>query len=787
MHGCGAVGFLMAGCLLLAPSPAACAADAAAGDIVIECGRLRAVLGPDAAWRSLMEKASGRELLAPGGRVAFAAATFEESVPAPGAGTDGNVHDQQRRIAEAAARRKAVPASRAALVGDRLTLGFAGADCEVAFRVVSGGEWIAFTVSSVAGRRPRELELVRVAVAPASRVGPRLAAGWDETMAAGLCAVNLQTQASARKKDGAAWIVASTQDAPGPRLEGAGAALLAAPPAEYRAILQRLAAAFDLPRNEGEGGVPAKDLPIARESYWFLRFGEAEVDSVVDCCRRSGFRQVLLNSGAWCASPGHYVFNTKLFPEGLESLRRTVARLHEAGLRVGMHCFASKVAKTDPYVTPVPDRRFWVDRSCTLAGDVGKEDTEIGTSDDLREWPGSPVASQTLWEGGVAKHREVILDDEIVQFTAIGPEGRWNTFLGCTRGAFATRPAAHKAGTPGRHYGVDGCINGYIIDQETDLLDEVATRLAGIFNACGFDLVYFDGGEDVDRRRFVHYVSKFQDAAMRKFARRPIVHMGTILTHNLWHSFARSGTVDTYLNTLHGHIQAGGSVETWPTVRQHIDTSVDYLLSLADDMMPGELGWFGIWPRGDKTDGLQLDETEYLMAKSLAYDAPVSLQTSFTSMAKHPFTPGILEIVKAYETLRMGGAVPAAVRAPLREKGRDFALVRLGGAPRFVRLDAPFAAAGGLRVSVGALDGGSAALLWGTEQAGTLRIPVARDALRAETIDGNAVDLGGGAEAAEARTGPRRIALGAPGLAPAALREALAKAVWRADPAGESR
>ena len=55
-----------------------------------------------------------------------------------------------------------------------------------------------------------------------------------------------------------------------------------------------------------------------------------------------------------------------------------------------------------------------------------------------------------------------------------------------------------KAGSAARHYGVDGCVPGYIIDQETDLLDEATTRLAGIFNACGFDMVYFDGGEDVE-------------------------------------------------------------------------------------------------------------------------------------------------------------------------------------------------------------------------------------------------------------------------------------------------
>ncbi len=267
---------------------------------------------------------------------------------------------------------------------------------------------------------------------------------------------------------------------------------------------------------------------------------------------------------------------------------------------------------------------------------------------------------------------------------------------------------------------MDGCINGYIVDQETTLLDETTTRLAEVFNTCGFDMVYFDGGEDVDRRRFNHYVSKFQAAAMAKFTKRPLVHMGTIMTHGLIHSFTRSGTVDTYLNTLYGHIIAGGKVETWPTVKSHIDRSVAYMQSVGEDRIPGELGWFGIWPRGKNTDGLQLDEIEYLMCKSLAHDAPISLQTSFGQMDSHPLTPGILEIAKAYEELRLAGKVPEATRKRLAEKGKDFVLFQRGGdikdipSLEFIEVERLPQVAGtaDMRAFVGAREGGSVATLW---------------------------------------------------------------------------
>ncbi len=636
------------GCLIAAVVGALGAlAPAHAGQIAWENAHLRLVLQTDATWRSIVDKHTGRNYLPAG-----------QSLPIAALQWGGAVH----------------PASHAHQQDDRLVLAFSGCDTRLVYRVEPANDWIGFRLIEVAGRRPERVTLLRLPVAITERVGPRLNGAWNDQYGISLRAMNLQTQGGATRRRGYAELACTTQDAPGPQVEGAAAAVVAGPPNLLRQRLQRLAAACDLPRND-DGQTPAKDLPIARGSYWFLHFGEKDVDKVVDYCRRTGFRQVMLSSGAWCRSVGHFTINTALYPDGLRSLRRTVARLHREGILVGMHTFASKVSKTDPYVTPVPDRRFWVDLSAPLARAAGPTDRTLHMAGELREWPGSPVAKRKLWEGGVTKHQEIVLDDEIIRYESIGPPGQWNTLLDCQRGAYGTRPAPHAAGTLGRHYGVDGCINGYIIDQETTLLDETTSHLAEVFNACDFDMVYFDGGEDVDRRRFDYYVSKCQALALRKFRKRPLIHMGTIMTHNTWHSFTRSGTVDTYLNTLYGHILAGGKVESWPTVRSHIDRSVAYMLSVGQDMVPGELGWFGIWPRGKNTDGLQLDEIEYLMVRSLAYDAPISLQTSFAQMESHPLLAGLLEIVAAYEHLRQSGQVPEAVRQALRQPGKDFVLL----------------------------------------------------------------------------------------------------------------
>lgn len=737
------------------------AATLAAQDIALSTAGFRLTLSRDGVPRSLVQVEGGRECLDPGRQAPMAAVVVTG---------------------------KSAPVNAVAETAAGLELRFVGVDTVVTLSVQpepAAGRWLLFTVRSVEGTRPDRLTLLTLAPAITETVGTRLCAAYDRQTLVALLAGNLFTQCGARA-GAKASLTASAQDAPGPRLEGAAVALIVCPTEGFKAVARDASRAFGLPTNETAEGVPVKDSELVRGSYYFIGFGEKDVDRLIGYCRQAGIRQVLMASGAWCGSVGHYTINERTYPDGMASLKRAIDRLHGEGILVGMHCFASKIAKRDAYVTPVPDKRFWRQFSDVVAEDVTAAQTEIRVRGDLSQWPGSSKTASAYWEGGVDKHRDLVIGDEIIRYESIGPEGAWDTFLGCSRGAWGTAAAAHQAGDAAVHYGVDGCINGYIIDQETPLLAEAQGRLAAVFNGAGFDMVYFDGGEDVDRRRFDYYVSNFQASAMRAFARRPLLHMGTIMTHSLWHSFARSATVDTYLNTLSGAIIGGKPPETWPSVRDHIERSVRYMLSVRADMVPGELGWFGIWPRrtfhGQPVDGLQLDEIEYLMCRSLAYDVPISLETDFRSLESHPLTPGILALVRAYEELRLARQVSEAERLPLRTAGRDAALLRAGGGPpRFVAVT-PLAAVGGgraVRGTVGALGDGALATLWHTCRWGTVTLDLPAAALRAVDLDGQPLPIDTAAGKSVIRVDGRRTALVCSGISPEALRTALAGAtVW---------
>ena len=242
-------------------------------------------------------------------------------------------------------------------------------------------------------------------------------------------------------------------------------------------------------------------------------------------------------------------------------------------------------------------------------------------------------------------------------------------------------------------------------------------RLAEIFNACGFGMICFDAGEGVGSLRSEGQVNAFQLDVMRRL-NRPVIHLGTVMTHPLWHSFARASGGDTYLDSLGRSLVAGKLTEPLPTVKAWADARVDRLAGARGDRMPGELGWFGVWPRqqwhGREIGGLQLDEAEYLLCRSVAFDCAASLKASFRDLDLHPLAPEILRLFKAYETARLARRFSEAIRAPMREPGKEFILLqRQGLAPAFVAVrPVTCGAGGGTRAMVGTFEGGSVATFW---------------------------------------------------------------------------
>jgi hypothetical protein len=558
--------------------------------------------------------------------------------------------------------------------------------------------------------------------------------------------------------------------------------------------LKDLSHEFNLLTNEDANGVPSRDT-LGRESYLFIvGVSESDANRIIELCNRTNIYQFMHSFSSWSSRAGHYLYNLTRFPRGADSLRDFSAALGAEGIGVGIHTFVSKVSKYDSYVTPVPDHRFWVDHETTLATGVGVSDVNIQVTGTLDEWPGSPYNINKSWEGGVTKHMDVIIGDEIIQYTGMSQSagsGVYDIFTGCKRGAYGTIAATHNSGIIAKHWGVDGCINGYIIDQETTLIDEVTQRMADIVNDCNFNMINFDGYEDVPKTRYEYYSGLCEKMTVEKVNVRPLKHLGNSKKHRLWHSLTTGSTVDTYLNTTFGGPLGSGSEPSWNrTVKDHINWSYDRIKGDNESLFSGEFGWFGIWSARTYTydeiehhvDGLQLDETEYLMCKCLSINSPLSLETTFSSMDAYPLTGQILDIIGVFEGMRADWeSMDPNLLADIEVKDVDYSYIQKPDVNEFVRMSevAPIRGSSEIRCWVGELaDGNVVATLWQCEGSSTtLGLSVSDlisvDAVTALNWWGEAVALSVVNDEIQIPVGERRLTLIFDGVAEDVVRNYL--------------
>ncbi|MFQ6096131.1 MAG: hypothetical protein ACE5O2_00260 [Armatimonadota bacterium] len=423
-------------------------------------------------------------------------------------------------------------------------------------------------------------------------------------------------------------------------LDGVGVGLLVSPRAELARAIQELERAAGLP-SPHLSGVWGKLSPDVKQSYLFIQgFGESDVDDVIRYAKQGGFGMVLIGQGCWCKSLGHYPINTDKFPRGLDSLRDTIARFHAARIKAGLHFLAPSISRNDAYVTPVPDPRLVKDAFATLAADIDESATLVPTTDAPKGFPEE--------DGGYRGKGTIIqIGDELIQYGALSSEPPG--FADCRRGLYGSRATSHRRGAKVAH--LLRSYNYFLHDADTDLTDEVAKRVTDIANYCKVDMLYFDGSERLQGPHW-YYNARIQKAYYDRLDNKDILLQGSSYSHYSWHIVSR-------------HASADGQRD-W---KAYLDERLPRFAYYSRNLMPLDLGWYGIW-----SPQTRLDEVEYILQKSLGFDCSVSVQTNPTMLRTHPEMPQILRSVATYERLRRTRYFPDRIRKALREPGEEYRL-----------------------------------------------------------------------------------------------------------------
>ncbi len=545
------------------------------------------------------------------------------------------------------------PATSAVLENGRLSLEFGKASVKAVLHVESRESYIRLVVESVSGDNIESLVLLNVPLTLKGRP--------DEPFGSCALSLNLITRvnqlpalqtslhASCYKKFG---------------MEGARVAIVAMPPEKMLTALKQVLTEADEMPHCTVAGPWAHDVPFNHGSYLF-NFGsltESNMDEWIAMAKNLGVTQIDNHGGRAFFRFGDFVLDSRKWPEGWDTYRRIVKRLHDAGIGSIFHTYAFFIDKQSKYVTPVPDERLDAFRIFTLADGIDPNSTEIIVNEST-----SGMSTIT----GFFEHNSVILHigDELLTFGAVSQEQPWR-FTKVRRGAFGTKPAAHAKGAKARH--LKECFGLLVPDPESSLLEEIAKNHADIVNACDFDGIYLDAIDGSSILRGAdecwYWADKFV-FEIQKHLKKPVGMEMSAMWHHFWQFRTRWQAWDY---PQRGH-------------KRFIDlhaASVNGGL-----LLPLHFGWWNF----QQFDPPQVEPTypdviEYLGAKLIGWDAGISLTGAIDRehLAAVPLFSRAVDVLRTCEELRRGNAFDEKVKAKLREPGKEFSLFRdASGAWRF--------------------------------------------------------------------------------------------------------
>jgi hypothetical protein len=603
-------------------------ADVLAAPVLLETSTLRLEINESGTVHSLKAKPEGRELLARqdtepvamvycGGEWAYETGwTYAHAVPPKYQGG------------------RAFPATSVALTGERLTVGFGGASVTVTYKIAKHGDYLTLELCEVRGGPVHHLDLLRLPLKKLLNHGAWINIVSDDNFGVCLCAGNAKTDALAESHDGHLTLKASAETDSG--LVGARAVLIgcAKPQARFLDVMERVERDLGLPP-----GARMRRSPVQRYSYlWADHITPENADRYIAWAKCAGFRMVLFSYTAFSKGAGHFVWNES-YPNGMADLKKVADAIRAAGLLVGMHIHYCKARKGDPYTTPVPDRRLHKERRFTLAAPLDAVSSIVTVKEN-------PVGC-TLDKGRRILH----IGDELIAYTQYTAQPPYQ-FTGCERGHLKTTAAAHPASDEAGLLDVDTWDIFIRYDQNTDIQDETARRLADIVAQTGpYEMVYFDGAEDV-HAPFWYHIANAQHRVWRLLRPTPPVTEAPRYPNFAWHLITRGNAYDK--------IAPPGGMKDFCDL-----TACPSAAIRVHDFSRIEFGWLGNYG-GSKRGSAGPDVFEYIASRAAAWDCPLSIQMRVTELESNPRGDDCVEVLRTWEEARLSGKLTEAHRRLLQ-------------------------------------------------------------------------------------------------------------------------
>lgn len=617
---------LLSACALTGIVCPACADKSACketGGIVLENDQFRLVIGSNAVAESLILKATGEECLMQG-----------ENMPIFSVTQDRPYHNELKLAHPN--KKTTFQADTLYREGDRLIVGFELVPWEAVIRIKETPAYVGFSLEGfivepedypeylkITPPPATELRLLQLPVRSRTNFGEWLNVSWDENAAVNVLATDEFAYIDFEKRKG--YDVLTATAVKELKFEGTGAALIVCRPDDLLDNIASLEEDFNLPR----GAESRRSDLINASYYWTYEINPGNVDEHIKYAKMGGFR--LMNI-YYPAFEGHisyeyigdYEIDRKHYPNGKKDLKKMLDKIKAAGIIPGVHFLHSHIGRKSIYVTPVPDYRLNLLKTFNLSQDLGAADTVVFVEQN--------PAGCTMADGC----RVLRAGTELISY-----EGYTTTrpyrFTGCVRGIDKTTVNSLSKGSGIGLLDVSefGASSVYI-DQRTGLQDEIAEKIADIFDA-GFQFIYFDGSEGVNPPFGIN-VGLAQYRVFRKLNPQPIFAEGAAKSHFSWHMLSGGNAFDIFPPEVIKAETRKWPAEEAPRMRQDF-TRINF-------------GWLGYYVPDATTIGTQPDMWEYVTSLAAAWDSPVSIWGFLGSFKAHARTADNLEVIRRWEEVR---------------------------------------------------------------------------------------------------------------------------------------
>ena len=605
--------------------------------IILENEYMRLTVNAKAQAESLLCKRTHAECLQPGVALPLFSATQQR------------LYNNELKLSHPN-KRSVFPADRVRLEEGKLIVGFSLVPYEAVIAVKIAARYIAFTLEDflvkpdgykglTMNTPPVESVRLQLPVKDRGSFGKWLNVSFDDT-AVNLLATSPHAIIDAEDRGG--YHIMTADALRDIKLKGCGAALIVSETPALMDAIEAVEEDYDLPR----GVKSRRGDRINASVYWTGNANLDNIDEHIAYAKKGGFRMMLLHYGCFVKEQncwslcGDYDLKDN-FPNGLADVAAVVEKVKAAGITPGLHFLHTHIGLLSRYATPAADHRLHLTRRFTLAKPLSPEDTTVFV-DQCPEGVAMAEGCRILRFGG-----------EMITYEGYSPD-RPYCFTGCKRGHNGTRIRSLEPGTAGGVLDVsEFCATSVYLDQETDLQDEIADKIAALYNT-GFEFIYLDGSEGTNAP-FEFHIPNAQYRVWKKLHTPPLFAEGAAKSHFSWHM-----------------LSGGNAFDIFPTPvfkEKIIQHPFEQAPRMAQDFTRVNFGWWQYYL------DTQPDVYEFGTSRAAAWDCPITMKGWLDRFADNPRTDDILEVMRRWEDVRAKGWLTDAHKQALRDPNTEHILL----------------------------------------------------------------------------------------------------------------